>query len=151
MEKIALDSNLFAKKVAAKEIFGSNLLLLQNKLVRVPDLFKSVGIDDKSQSFRASAPNSSALAGENQWDALCASHALGSSVSFSTKLEPPLGFEPRTFSLQKSCSTTELRWRNRVQCNKVNIRKQRTRSYKSEYPWRNYFTIENGASLTSLK
>ncbi|PIR04900.1 MAG: hypothetical protein COV57_01840, partial [Candidatus Liptonbacteria bacterium CG11_big_fil_rev_8_21_14_0_20_35_14] len=25
MEKIALDSNLFAKKVAAKEIFGSNL------------------------------------------------------------------------------------------------------------------------------
>ena len=24
--------------------------------------------------------------------------------------EPPLGFEPRTFTLQKCCSTTELRW-----------------------------------------
>jgi len=44
MEKIALDSNLLNKKVAAKEIFGSDLLL-QNKLVR------------------ASAPNSSELAG----------------------------------------------------------------------------------------
>jgi hypothetical protein len=25
-------------------------------------------------------------------------------------LEPPLGFEPRTYCLQNSCSTTELRW-----------------------------------------
>ena len=32
MEKIALDSNLFAKKVAAKEIFGSNLLLGQKTI-----------------------------------------------------------------------------------------------------------------------
>ena len=31
--------------------------------------------------------------------------SLGSSISFSTKLEPPLGLEPRTFTLQKCCST----------------------------------------------
>ena len=33
------------------------------------------------------------------WDALRASHALGASVSFSTKLEPVVGFEPTTYSL----------------------------------------------------
>ena len=71
MEKIALDSNLFAKKVAAKEIFGSNLLLAE-KTVRVAE---------------GDAPNSLGKLGGNQWDALRASHALGSSVSFSTKLE----------------------------------------------------------------
>ena len=89
MEKIALDSNLFSKKVAAKEIFGSNLLLAE-KTVRV--------------AF-GDAPKSLGKLGENQWDALRASHALGSSVSFSTKLEPPLGLEPRTYGLQNRCST----------------------------------------------
>ena len=29
----------------------------------------------------------------------------------SNPREPPLGFEPRTHTLQKCCSTTELRWR----------------------------------------
>ena len=33
MEKIALDSNFFAKKVAAKEIFGSNLTLKNREAV----------------------------------------------------------------------------------------------------------------------
>ena len=80
MEKIALDSNLFAKKVAAKEIFGSNLLLAE-KTVRVAE---------------GDAPNSLGKLGGNQWDALRASHALGSSVSFSTKLEPRVGIEPTT-------------------------------------------------------
>ena len=79
MEKIALDSNLFAKKVAAKEIFGSNLLL-QNKLVR------------------ASAPNSSELEGGNQWGALCASHQKVGLLSESLILEPLAGFEPATYS-----------------------------------------------------
>ena len=50
-------------------------------------------------------PNSFGKMGGNQWDALRASHALGTSVSFSTKLEPPLGLEPRTHALQKRCST----------------------------------------------
>ena len=90
MEKIALDSNLFAKKVAAKEIFGSNLFLGE-KTVRPAE---------------GGTPNSFGKLGGNQWDALRASHALGSSVSFSTKLEPPRGLEPRTHSLQNCCSTS---------------------------------------------
>ena len=53
IEKIASDTDLFAKKVKAKEIFGSNLLL-QNKTVR------------------ASAPNCIGKYGETAWSALCA-------------------------------------------------------------------------------
>ena len=79
LEKTARDSNLFSKKVAAKEIFGSNLLL-QNKLVR------------------ASAPNSSELAGGNQWDALRASHQKVGLLSETRILEPTRGIEPRTYS-----------------------------------------------------
>ncbi|MBM3257332.1 MAG: hypothetical protein FJY98_03350 [Candidatus Liptonbacteria bacterium] len=58
MEKIALDSNLLNKKVAAKKVFGSNLLL-------------------HDKTLRASAPNftNSALnPGENPWS--CLRHAL---------------------------------------------------------------------------
>src|SRR3989344_9156898 len=29
------------------------------------------------------------------------------------RMKPPLGFEPRTYCLQNSCSTAELRWRNK--------------------------------------
>ena len=86
MEKIALDSNLFAKKVAAKEIFGSNLLL-QNKLVR------------------ASAKNSG-FCGGNQWDALRASHQKVGHLSETRILEPLAGIEPATYSLPWSCSTS---------------------------------------------
>jgi len=67
---IARDNNFFAKKVVAKEIFGSNLLL-QNK------------------SVRASAPkilNSFGKMGGNQWDALRASHLLASSKPLSSIL-----------------------------------------------------------------
>ena len=89
MEKIALDSNLFAKKVAAKEIFGSNLLLAE-KTVRVAE---------------SDAPNSFGKLGGNQWDALRASHLMASSKPKSLILEPPLGLEPRTYGLQNRCST----------------------------------------------
>ena len=94
MEKIALDSDLFAKKVAAKEIFGSNLFL-QNKIVRRAE---------------GAAPNGVEKSGQTAWAALCAAHASVGQKSKSLILEPPLGFEPRTFTLQKCCSTTELRW-----------------------------------------
>ena len=49
MEKIALDSNLLNKKVAAKKVFGSNLLL-QNKLVRAsaPEILNSLAIPPKN-------------------------------------------------------------------------------------------------------
>src|SRR3989344_6076947 len=78
MDKIASDNNFFAKKVVAKEIFGSNLLL-QNK------------------SVRASAPkilNSFGKMGGNQWDALRASHLLASSKPLSSILVPGVGVEP---------------------------------------------------------
>ena len=53
LEKIALDSNLFAKKVVAKEIFGSNLFL-GGETVRPAE-----GV----------TPNSLGKLGGNQWDA----------------------------------------------------------------------------------
>ena len=89
MEKIALDSDLFAKKVVTKEIFGSNLSLGEKQV-------------------RASAPafpNSPAESGQTQWDALRASHHLASSEPFCSFMEPPLGLEPRTYGLQNRCST----------------------------------------------
>ena len=89
LEKIALDSNLFAKKVVAKEIFGSNLFL-GGETVRPAE---------------GGTPNSLGKLGGNQWDALRASHALGASVSFSTKLEPMVGLEPTACALPWRCST----------------------------------------------
>ncbi len=71
MEKIALDSNLFAKKVAAKEIFGSNLLLGE----------KTVSVAE------GDAPNSFGKMEGNQWDALRASHFMASSKPKSLILE----------------------------------------------------------------
>jgi hypothetical protein len=56
LDKIASDSDLFAKKVCAKEIFGSHLLLGE-------------------KTVRASAPeilNSLAIPPKNPWSALCA-------------------------------------------------------------------------------
>ena len=73
MEKIALDYNFSAKKVAAKKVFGSNLLL-QNKIVRF------------------SAPtflNSLAKSSENAWAALCAAHSAVPSEPESRIKEPP--------------------------------------------------------------
>ena len=70
LDKIASDDDLFAKKVKAKEIFGSNLLLGE-KLVR------------------ASAPkilNSFGKFGGNPWDALRASRILASKKPMSSLL-----------------------------------------------------------------
>ena len=54
MEKIARDSNLLEKKVAAKEIFGSNFFLASRALRGEP---------------------------QNQWAALCAAHEMASKKS----------------------------------------------------------------------
>ena len=67
---IARDSNLFNKKVAAKEIFGSNLLLGE-KTVRTAE---------------GGAPNSFGKMGGNQWDALRASHLLALKKPLSSVL-----------------------------------------------------------------
>jgi len=68
LDKIASDSDLFAKKVCAKEIFGSNLLLGE-KTVRPAE---------------GGTPNSFGKMGGNQWDALRASHLLASKKPFSS-------------------------------------------------------------------
>ena len=69
---IARDTDLFAKKVCAKEIFGSNLLLGE-KTVRV--------------AF-GDAPNSFGKMGGNQWDALRASHHLALKKPIRSVLVP---------------------------------------------------------------
>ena len=78
LDKIASDSHLFAKKVCAKEIFGSHLLLGE-KTVRVAE---------------GDVPNSLGKFGGNPWDALRASRILASSKPLSSLLVPPSGFEP---------------------------------------------------------
>ena len=84
MEKIALDSNLLNKKVAAKKVFGSNLLL-QNKLVR------------------ASAPeilNSLAIPPKNPWSALCAVRLYPPKKPLSSLLVSVL-YQTRTYFQNK--------------------------------------------------
>ena len=86
MEKIALDCNLIAKRVAAKEIFGSNLLL-HDKMVEVKE------------------PNYVANTGESIWRILSASREKMGFPSERLKLEPPPRFELGTSTLQKWRST----------------------------------------------
>jgi len=84
LDKIASDNDLFAKKVKAKEIFGSNLSLGE-KLVR------------------ASAPkilNSFGKFGGNPWDALRASRILASKKPMSS-LMVPLLYQVRTYFQNK--------------------------------------------------
>jgi site-specific DNA recombinase len=78
LDKTASDSDLFAKKVCAKEIFGSNLLLGE-------------------KTVRASAPkilNSLGEFGGNPWDALRASRISASQKPSSSILVRVEGFEP---------------------------------------------------------
>ena len=78
IDKIASDSDLFAKKVCAKEIFGSNLLLGE-------------------KSVRASTPkilNSFGKMAGNQWDARSASHLLALKKPLSSVLVGREGFAP---------------------------------------------------------
>ncbi|KKU81763.1 MAG: hypothetical protein UY09_C0029G0013, partial [Parcubacteria group bacterium GW2011_GWA2_47_8] len=73
--KIARESNLFAKKVTAKEIFGSNLVLA-------------------SREARVSAPKSIAFPPQNQWTALCAANEKVGQFSESQILVDMEGIEP---------------------------------------------------------
>ena len=67
MEKIARDSNLLEKKIAAKEIFGSNLCLASRAVRGEP---------------------------QNQWAALCAAHEMVSKKSERLVLVGKGGIEP---------------------------------------------------------
>ena len=81
IEKIARDSNLLEKKVAAKEIFGSNLRLASRVVRGEP---------------------------QNQWAALCAAHKMASEKSERLVLVGVGRIELPTPSLSVTCSTTEL-------------------------------------------
>jgi len=59
LEKIARDSNLLEKKVASKEVFGSNLFLA-------------------NREARVCAPSGSENKPKNQWAALRAAHEMAS-------------------------------------------------------------------------
>ena len=72
LEKIASDSNLLEKKVAAKEIFGSNLFLASRAVRGEP---------------------------QNQWAALCAAQKMASEKSERLVLVGNAGFEPATSSM----------------------------------------------------
>ena len=75
LEKIASDSNLFNKKVAAKEVFGSNLFL-------------------SGREARLAAPSGSENEPKNQWAALRAAHEMASEKPKSMVLVGRAGFEP---------------------------------------------------------
>ena len=75
LPQIARESNLFAKKVAAKEIFGSNLCL-------------------GNREARLAAPSAEDLSGENAWAALCAANEKIGEFSESQIVVPSAGIEP---------------------------------------------------------
>ena len=77
---IARDTDLFKKKVKAKEIFGSNLLL-QNKSVRA-----------SAPNF----PNFPAKQTHTAWAALCAAHSLVRSEPIGSVLVR-LFYQTRTY------------------------------------------------------
>ena len=77
--KIAKNNSLLEKKVAVKEIFGSNLRLASREAAGNP---------------------------QNQWAALCAAHEMAGQKSESQILEPMIGLEPIIYGLRYHCSTS---------------------------------------------
>jgi site-specific DNA recombinase len=75
LTKIASDNNLFEKKVAAEEVFGSNLFLA-------------------NREARLRAPSGMDSSGQNQWAALRAAHEMVSEKPKSMVLVDGAGFEP---------------------------------------------------------
>ncbi len=82
LAKIARDSDLFEKKAAAKEIFGSNLLL-------------------SGRRARFGGPQQA----QNQWAALRAAHEKARNFPASQILVGAPGLEPGTSSLSVTCSS----------------------------------------------
>ena len=75
LTKIASDSNLFEKKVASKEVFGSKLFL-------------------SDRETRVCAPSGSENKPQNQWAALRAAHEMVSEKPKSMVLVGGAGIEP---------------------------------------------------------
>ena len=80
LPKIAQESNLFAKKVACRTLFGSNLVLA-------------------NREARLRAPSGEDSSGQNQWAALRAAHDLALKKPSSFVLVPMVGVD---FLLWKS-------------------------------------------------
>jgi site-specific DNA recombinase len=75
LPKIAQESNLFAKKVACRTLFGSNLVLA-------------------NREARVSAPSGEGNKPKNQWAALCAAHDLALKKPSCFVVERATGIEP---------------------------------------------------------
>ena len=86
LEKIALEDNFLEKKVAAKEIFGSNLTLAARKVLE-PE------------------PKNPKQKPQTHWAAINAAHEMRTKFPKSLIAEPTSGFEPLTYSLPWSYST----------------------------------------------
>ncbi|MEK7599164.1 MAG: hypothetical protein AAB474_01780 [Patescibacteria group bacterium] len=82
LEKTARDSNLFAKKVAAEQVFGSNLVLA-------------------NRSARLCAPSGEDFPPQNQWAALRAAHQFIGQKPESLILEYLYDFA-RTYFIKNS-------------------------------------------------
>ena len=123
LKKIAQASDLFAKKVTAKEIFGSNLLLTQENVVVVypENVVNVVGknVVDPSENVVVVRKNvdQNVVGGgiKQQWAAVKAARSMASEKPLSFVMAPRLGFEPRTNGLTVHCSTAELPRNVRVQ------------------------------------
>ena len=89
LPKIAQESNLFEKKVAAEKLFGSNLVLA-------------------NREARLRAPSGEDSSGKNQWAALCAAHDIALKKPSSFSLVPGVGLEPTRLAPHdfKSCVYT---------------------------------------------
>ena len=101
LPKIAQENDLFAKKVMAKEIFGSNLVLAHREA-------------------RLAAPSGtkrSEKSEQNQWAAVSAAREMASKKSKSQVLVRMEGIEPSTSSLSEKRSTNELH----AQAKRINI------------------------------
>ncbi len=95
LPKIAQESNLFNKKVAAKEIFGSNLVLAH----REARLAAPSGTESLEKS------------GQNQWAALAAARKLALKKSRSCVVVPSAGIEPALPAPQAGVLSVERRGR----------------------------------------
>jgi len=80
LPKIAQEGNLFAKKVACRTLFGSNLVLA-------------------NREARLAAPSGKDSSWQNQWAALRAAHKMASEKPRSMVLVAEVGLEPTTFSV----------------------------------------------------
>ncbi len=116
LKKIVLDSDLFRKKMLAKEIFGSNLLLTQKNVVVVyPENVVDVVVEnvvDPSENVvvvRKNVDQNVVGGGEiKQWAAVKAARSMLREKPLSFVMAPRVGIEPTAKGLTVPCSTAEL-------------------------------------------